>query len=552
MNRSGRSYGAAILRALVLALISAMFVFAMGTEVQAQSTATRHVRKEVISGAAPLLSRLPATQSLSLDIALPLRNEAELDVFLQALYDSQSSQFHQFLSVQEFAERFGPSEEDYAAVIRFALQHGLKVTGTSPNRMILNVAGPVANIENALHVTMNSYQHPTEARSFYAPDREPSPDLQVKLWHISGLDNFSIPKPASIHKAPEVTKHVNGSGPGGYYLGSDMREAYYGGSALTGAGQSVGLLEFAGYNMADVDAYFTSVKQTRKVAINGISLDNSDLSCPAGCDDAEQVLDIDEAISMAPGLKQVRVYVSNISDVNIFNKMATENVAKSLSCSWSWNPADPASDDPIFKEFAAQGQTLFVASGDSGAYTNGSGSVYPADDAYVTSVGGTDLTTTGPGGAWTSEAAWAYSSGGISPNGVAIPSYQKTGGIITEANKGSGTLRNIPDVSAEANTDNYLCADGVCEGGWGGTSFAAPRWAGYLALVNQQSVANGKSTLGFLNPRIYALGLAESYSTGFHDTTEGNNGTYTTEKGYDLVTGWGSPNRTGLIDSLAP
>jgi kumamolisin len=282
-----------------------------------------------------------------------------------------------------------------------------------------------------------------------------------------------------------------------------------------------------------------------------VSTDGSSLSCTGSCDDTEQVLDIEVAISMAPGMKQVRVYVSDNSDVSMFNRMAVDNLAKSLSCSWGWSPADPASDDPIFKEFAAQGQNLFVASGDSGAYKNRSRYVYPADDAYVTSVGGTDLTTSSAGGPWKSETAWSGSGGGISPNGIAIPSYQKTAGVITTANKGSRTLRNAPDVAAEANTDNYICYDGTCAGGWGGTSFAAPRWAGYLALVNEQSVANGRSTLGFINPTIYSIGLG-SHATDFHDIISGSNGAYSTEKGYDLVTGWGSPNGTALINALAP
>jgi kumamolisin len=232
--------------------------------------------------------------------------------------------------------------------------------------------------------------------------------------------------------------------------------------------------------------------------------------------------------------------------------MATENIAKSLSCSWGWSPADATSDDPIFKEFAAQGQNLFVASGDSGAYKSRSRYVYPADDAYVTSVGGTDLTTVSAGGAWKSETAWADSGGGISPNKIAIPSYQTAAGVITTANKGSKTYRNAPDVAAEANTDNYICYDGTCAGGWGGTSFAAPRWAGYLALVNQQAVAHGHATVGFINPTLYTIGLGSSYSTDFHDIVSGSNGTYSTEKGFDLVTGWGSPNGVGLINSLAP
>jgi len=517
---------------------------------EGQPLLTHHMRDVVSNDEAAWVGRLPETQTLRLNIALPLRDEAELDTLLAELYDPQSPFYRRFLSVDEFTAQFGPSQEDYNAVIEFAEANGLTVTGTAPNRMIVDVAGPVADIERAFHVTMGVYQHPTEDRTFYAPDREPTTDLPFPLWHITGLDNFSIPRPASLTRDSNARGGTTGSGPGGYFIGSDMRAAYYGSGALTGAGQSVGLVEFAGYNTNDVTTYFNAVNQLLTVQIVGVSTDGSSLTCTGGCDDTEQALDIEEAISMAPGLTEVLVYVSDASDVSIFNRMATDKIAKSLSCSWGWSPADPISDDPIFKEFAAQGQTLFVASGDSGSYGRRSRYVYPADDAYVTSVGGTDLTTNGPGGSWKSETAWRDSGGGISPNLIPIPSYQKTPGVITAANKGSTVYRNCPDVAAEANTDNYICYDGTCAGGWGGTSFAAPRWAGYLALVNQQ--AAGLGPVGFINPAIYAIGLGSSYGANFHDITSGSNGTYSAVKGYDLVTGWGSPNGMGLINALAP
>jgi len=537
---------------LHMALSFVAFLSMVAGQAHAQGVLTRHVRPEITAGEAPLLGRLPADEILKLNIALPLRNEAELDQLLDQLYDPNSSSFHQFLSVEEFTDRFGPTQDDYAEVIRFAERNGLTVTGTFPNRMVVNVTGSVRNIERAFGVVMGVYQHPTEQRTFYSTDREPIANSPVPLWHVTGLDNFSIPHPISLHRESEVKSQTTGSGPNGYFLGSDMRAAYYGGTSLSGSGQSVGLLEFAGYNYADVTKYFSKVGQKLSVAVNGISTDGSSLSCTGSCDDTEQVLDIEVAISMAPGMSQVRVYVSDTSDVSIFNRMASDNISKSLSCSWGWSPADPSSDDPIFKEFSAQGQNLFVASGDSGAYKTRSSDVYPADDAYVTSVGGTDLTTNGAGGSWKSETGWSDSGGGISPNKIAIPGYQKTAGVITSGNKGSTTYRNSPDVAAEANTDNYICYDGTCAGGWGGTSFAAPRWAGYLALVNQQSVANGKGTLGFINPTLYSIGLGSSYSTDFHDITSGSNGTYSAIKGFDLVTGWGSPNGTGLINALAP
>jgi subtilase family serine protease len=540
-----RSVGHVSLRLIVLFCVA-------GAAAPAQSLPTRHVRQEIVSGAASFVSLLPATQTLRLDIALPLRNQADLDTLLRELYDPQSPLFRQYLSVTEFTRRFGPTEADYAAVVRFAEQNGLTVTGTSPNRVILNVQGSVRNIERAFQVTMASYQHPTEPRTFYSPDREPSPaGLAVPLWHISGLDNFSIPHPASVRRKLEASRKVTGSGPGGNFLGSDMRAAYSGGTTLDGTGQSVGLAEFGGYNIADVQTYFANVGQSLRVPVRGVSTDGSALTCTGVCTDLEQALDIEEAISMAPGLDEVRVYVARASDVDVFNRMATDNIAKSLSCSWGWSPPDPTSDDPIFEEFAAQGQTIFVASGDKGSYGTGALgtlNIYPSFDWYVVSVGGTDLTTDGAGGPWESETAWSESGGGVAPAGFLIPKYQQAPGIITKANGGSLTYRNCPDVAMEANTDNYICFDGSCAEGWGGTSFAAPRWAAYLALINQQRVANGKAVAGFINARIYALGLGPRYTILFHDITSGSNGEYSAVTGYDLVTGWGSPNGAGVFD----
>src|SRR5262249_2234336 len=152
-------------------------------------------------------------------------------------------------------------------------------------------------------------------------------------------------------------------------------------------------------------------------------------------------------------MKQVLVYVSDTSDVSIFNRMATDNIAKQLSCSWFWRPEDQLEDDPIFVEFAVQGQTLFVASGDSGAYTGYQ--TWPADDPLVTVVGGTDLVTNGPGGDWKSETGWNDSGGGVSYNKIGIPDYQMTKGVITKANKGSHKYRNSPDVAAMAGSGAY-------------------------------------------------------------------------------------------------
>ena len=545
-----KTLGVSLWQMAALLCTSTLFFAAATAQAEQRPTMTSHVPEAVSSGLAPLVGHLPSAQRLSLAISLPLRNEAELDDLLQRIYDPQIPSYHQYLSVQEFAGRFGPAEADYAAVLRFAQANGLAVIDTAANRMVVDVEGPAANIESALHVTLGVYQHPTENRTFYAPDREPALDLDVPLLHISGLDNFTLPHAKNIRSSQEKgeTGKTSGAGPGGNFIGSDMRAAYYGSGSLTGTGQSVGLFEYAGYELSDVKNYFTKVKQPLNVPIHGVSLNGVSLNCPPKtCDDAEQVLDIEMAISMAPGLSQVVVYVGN-SDVSIFNQMAVDNTSKQLSCSWGWSD-DEGSLDPIFKEMAVQGQSVFVATGDQGSGT-AANVVWPADDPYVTAVGGTDLTTNGPGGSWKSETGWSGSAGMPSKNKIPIPHYQKLKGVINSLNHGSKTLRNIPDVAAESNTNQYSCYDGGCFGGNGGTSYAAPQWAGLTAMANQQAVAGGGSTLGFLNPRLYRIGTGSSYDSDFHDITSGSNGQYSAVTGFDLVTGWGSPNGPNLINSL--
>ena len=550
----------------VLLLSIAAFASAAVVEGRAQTLLTHHVREATLNGQARLLGRLPATQIMELDVVLPLRDPDGLDSFLADLYSSTVPNYRPFLTPAEFTEKFGPTQSDYDAVARYAQEHGLAVVGGSRDGMEVQVKGPVSAIESAFHVNLLTYQHPTENRVFYGPDREPTVDLPFALWHISGLDNFSIPHPMYVKKsdyakahgiAPDdVVRHATtGSGPSASFLGSDMRAAYYGGSALTGAGQNLGLFEYAGTDLADLTTYFKNAKQTNEVKVTLLSTDGTSTSCVYvdGCDDTEQTLDMTQAIGMAPGLASLVMYVGSL-DTAIISAMTTHKpLPTTIGCSWGWTPADATALAPYFKKMAAQGQNFFVASGDDSTWTKtGDAEAWPADDALIVSVGGTDLTTAKAAGAWKSETAWSDSGGGISPDKVTIPAWQKLAGVINASNKGSTSFRNGPDVSANANFTFYVCADqSACTANeYGGTSFAAPMWAGYMALVNQQLVADAFKTLGFINPYLYAFGVSTAYTTDFHDITSGKSGSYSAVKGYDLVTGWGSPKGTGLINAL--
>lgn len=524
----------------------------------------RHV-PPVVARLKPL-ARVPGSKQLQLAIGLPLRNTEALTNLLRELYDPSSPAYHHYLTPQQFTDRFGPTDKDYQELIRFAAANNLKVTATHPNRVLLDVSGSVEQIEQVLHVNLNLYQHPTESRQFYAPDTEPSLDTPVPILRISGLDNYSLPRPrfklASLAKNSNASPNA-GSGPSGTYMGNDFRSAYVPGSTLTGAGQVVGLLQFDGYTATDI-SYYETLNGLPSVTLTNVLIDGAS-GTPSGNGGAVEVsLDIEMAISMAPGLSKIILYEGPSSQNptpglfdDVLSRMATDNEARQLSCSWflPGGGIDTVADQ-IFQQMAVQGQSFFNASGDFDAF---SGPVdFPGEDPYITQVGGTTLTTSGPGGYWASEQVWNWDNGIGSGGGIStrysIPSWQT--GVNMSANQGSYTMRNIPDVAMTA--DNVYVRVSGADGGVAGTSCAAPLWAGFAALANQQAVASGRPSIGFVNPAVYQFGATANYPNIFHDITTGDNTSPSSPNqffavpGYDLCTGWGTPAGQPLIDALAP
>jgi hypothetical protein len=517
---------------------------------------TGHVPAAVTKLNLQPIGRLPATNRMNLAIGLPLRNPDALDALLRQITDPTSPNFRHYLTPEQFAERFGPTEKDYEALVGFATAQGFVVTRRHPNRTLLSVSASAADIEKALHVTMRVYQHPTESRTFYAPDVEPSVATQLPVLGISGLSDFSRPQPRYKVLPANPPQPNSGSGSGGGYMGNDFRAAYVPGSSLTGSGQTVGLLQFDGYTASDI-AYYESQAGLPSVTLSNVLIDGASGSPSGNGGEVEVSLDIEMAISMSPGLSTVMVYMApNPSPwEDLLNRMVTDNAAKQISCSWYQpNGAARPTCDQIFQQMAAQGQSFFAASGDYDAFT---GLIpFPGDTPYITQVGGTTLTTTGPGGAWVSETVWNRGNGVGSGGGIstqyAIPAWQTN--VDMTANHGSTTKRNVPDVALTAESV-YVRANGA-NYTVGGTSCAAPLWAGFMALVNQQAVSQGTSPIGFLNPVVYAVGLGSKYASSFHDTITGNNTSsgsptnFYAVVGYDLCTGWGTPMGASLIDAL--
>jgi hypothetical protein len=576
----------------VLSALASLVITASGALAQ-QPVISSHVPSMIQSGRAVLVAPVDTRERMQLAMNLPITHQDQLNVLLAQLYNPASPMYHKWLSQPEFEARFGPTEKDKKALVQWAQDKGLEITSVSSNGRIVEVKGLVDTINRAFHVEERTYHDNLLNRDFHAPDREPTTDLSFPLLSVDGLENsqpivnhlmrdpaLSLPSSISAPRGSELLSsmssgavrnggsaaHPNlyGSGPNGTYLPSDMRTAYYGNGNLTGAGQTVGIFSFDGYLTSDIAVYYNQTGFSSTVPVTNVLTGTYNGACTGGtnnsCDDGEQILDIMQVQGMAPGLTGILFYENGTTANTELNQMATDNKAKTITCSWGGGGFGTASDT-YYMQMATQGQSFLTASGDDGAFNRNTYSA-PSLDPYITQVGGTDLDTSSSNGPWASEISWAYSSGGYWITGIstsgkyAIPSWQTA--AVNSTNKASATYRNVPDIAAEANFDNPTVINGSLALGYGGTSYAAPRMAGYIALANQQSLENGGTTLGFLNPALYSAGLSSSTASYYHDITVGTNpstaGTavsYSAVAGYDLVTGWGSPNGTGLLNVLA-
>ena len=522
---------------------------------------TGHVpRAAIAQGHA--LGRVTPGEGVSLALTLPLRDRAGLDTLLRRLYAPGDPMQGRFLTPDEFTQRFGPTAEDYAAVADFARRSGLTITCTHPNRLLLDVAGPASVVERALGVRLRRYRTP-QGRIFRAPDSEPSipAALAGRLAGVVGLDTLAAPRP---HLRPALGG-AGGSGAKGGLTPADIRNAYGLSGSATGTGQTIALYELDGYNPADVAAY-RSAYGLPATPLQNVLVDGFSGAAGSGAD--EVTLDIELAQALAPNLSRVLVYEAPNDNqdahyLDCYNRIATDNLAKQVSTSWgspeSQNtPAFLQGENAIFEQMAAQGQSIFSATGDNGAYDDAvSLSVDdPGSQPYVTSVGGTTLTS-GAGAAYESETAWSDPTDTTgSPLGTGggggfstvwpVPSYQFQAVLPTMP-----TGRSVPDVALNADPQTGYSI--YYQGAWhvyGGTSTAVPLWAGLTALVNGQRDGTGMGPVGFLNPTLYGIGASAAYPTDFHDVSVGDNLYYPARTGYDNATGLGTFVGDALLHTL--
>ena len=525
-----------------------------------------HVPTKALSSA-KLLGRLPGDTQIPVNFVLPLRNQTALQDLLRRIYDPADPLYGHYLKPEEFTDRFGPSQADYDAVIGYARSLGLTIAATHPNRLLLGATGRAGGLETAFNVHFQRYQT-AQGREIYAPDADPEVPTATasRIVGVVGLDNAAVRHAHSRFVAAadpaQRVPSLTGSGPGGGMSPSDILSAYnLNGVSANGAGQVLGLFELDGYRASDVTGY-VSYFGLPSIPLQNVLIDG--FSGKAGSGATEVTLDIELQIALAPGASRIIVYEGPNSDtgvVDTYNRIATDNLAKQVSTSWGLSEGESgaaviSSENAAFQQMAAQGQSIYAASGDSGAYDNGSTLTVddPASQPYMVGVGGTRLLLNADK-SYNYETVWNSNntiSGGAGGGGVSslwsIPAWQQ--GVQSLS---SATMRNVPDVSLNGDPNTGYSI--FYRGGWtvfGGTSCAAPLWAAFNARVNQQRSANGNPPLGFANPVIYSIAKGKGYGVEFHDVTQGTNLYYSAGAGYDNASGWGSFNGANLLAELAP
>jgi len=529
---------------------------------------------------ASVVGPVPATTPIRLAFSLPGQDPTGLIALADAVSDPTSPRFREYLAPGAFNAQYGATVADYAAIAQFASTNGLPVTGTFPDRLVLDVVAPASAVESALFVNMNYYLRP-DGTQFFAPDRDPSLNTTVSVAGVSGLDDYVVSK----------TAQQTGSGYLGSFTGKDLRNAYLSATqsclGLTGSGQSVGLFVGGGtYDPSDI-AYFKTL-QGSNTQVNFIPVDYGFSTLPpltsgdcflggGGNADVELTLDMDMVIDMAPGIDNLNMFYSTLispaETLDVLEAMtntcadgsstvANPTCQLTLSLSSSYYPGIDSQAATVFRAMAVKGQSFFVASGDYGIQSQNVGMNDIHAFSQITLVGATDLTMQSPGLAWLSEAPAnlsGFASGGgiLSAAGEPMPAYQQ--GVASAQNFASSRFRNFPDVAIVGQNIAAWCfgANDTVSG----SSASAPLWAAFAALVNEQNAGRGAPPLGFANPLLYAIGT-KSGPTAFHDVDSGNNcyptdcavanGTngYPAVPGYDLVTGWGTPT-CSLLQQLS-
>lgn len=455
-------------------------------------------------------------------------------------------------SREAFAERYGASTEDLAAVEQFARAAGLHIVSSDAARRSVILSGTVAAMNAAFGTTVQRYRRGEETfRGRTGPLTLPA-SVAPAVVAVLGIDDR--PQARTQFRYVRRPRAVTVS-----YTPPQLATLYDFPSGADGSGQTIALIELGGgYVQSDLDAYFQGLGiATPSVSAIGVDgANNAPTGDPNG-PDGEVMLDIEVVGAIAPSAAIV-VYFAPNTDKGFLDAITTAihdttHKPAIVSISWggpesSWTQQAMTSFDQAFADAAALGVTVCVAAGDGGSgdgVNDGQAHVdFPASSPHVLACGGTTLY--GSGSTISNETVWNDGSGGGATGGgvsdaFPLPTWQNGAMVPPSANPGGRIGRGVPDVAGDADpaTGYAVRIDGQ-NSVIGGTSAVAPLWAALLALINQRL---GKPA-GFVNALLY------THPSALHDVTSGSNGAYAARAGWDPCTGLGSPDGSRVANAL--
>jgi len=539
-----------------LKLLVASIALAAATSVSA--TSTNSVSSAFVSLATQYVNALrngdvstgplAFSQPMHVVVSLKLRNKAQLDSFVAKAEKPGTAVADRSMSPAQFAAQYSPTQAQAQAVADYLTKAGYKNVTIAPNRLL--VEGDATS--DAVRATFNTNFESVRTHDGRSAYRNTSPvmipaALQDTVQAVLGLDNVHLSHTFAVRAtASSAQPLVTGTAVGHNPL--DFPKLYGASSLPTASTVTVG--NIVSGQMSDVLSDIKSFESTNGLPSLVPTIEGTgNKGAVSASGDGEWDLDTQDILAMTGGVKSLILYdAASLSDAaltTVYNLAVTDNKAVVINVSLGECETDAKSagttttEDAIFEQAVAQGQTFSVSSGDSGANecTSGVTPSWPASSQYVISAGGTELytsgtTTYGSETVWNNLSSSEGATGGSPSTFEPIPSWQ-----VGVGQNGTSKYRGVPDIAFDASPESgaLVIVDGKTNQQIGGTSLASPLFVGAWARIQG---ANG-GALGFAAPLIYKAAAA-NYATDFHDVTSGNNSGETAATGWDYTTGFGS------------
>ena len=529
---------------------------ALGTSLAAAAAGTKKPAKLVSAAGDRYLGPMKPSKKIGFTLVLRFRQEA-LDRYLEEMQDPASPNYQRYLTARQIGKRFGISSAELARIRDRLEAAGLHITEAYPQRTSIRASGTVARVSAFFRTTLGEFKEPS-GRVYHRPLRTPivPSALRRSVVGVTGLSTRSLALPAAIPGGALAPKTVAKT-----YNIAPLHQR-----GIAGQGQTIAIISFDSFNDADPKAF------DRQFGITGPPVKHRKVGggTPVGEGSVEVNLDIDVIRGIAPKAQIINYEGPNggVGYADMLNAVIADGKADIASISWG-NCDDLSNLSPLqrtdtlqtFRAAVARGISIFVASGDAGAFTCQRRFLndhrltveFPSSTPYVISVGGTLLTTTADGTyfreyGWEDPLGNGGGGGGLNPQD-ARPVWQKAPGVNNSFSNGK---RQLPDVSAASDPDSGFF---VISGGQlmsiGGTSAATPFWAGSMLLIKQYAQKTGAARrLGFVAPILYRLASTKQPYPPFHDVVAGGNRYYRAGPGWDYVTGLGSPNVWNLARDM--